>query len=73
VAFHGAFAASILFGVLGILFALRIHDADAAATVHPQPSVMTTNERAALLTGHHGRQTSAQFEAALPLSLGPRT
>jgi len=49
-AFHDAFAASILFGVLGILFALRIHDADAAATLHPQPSVTTMNERAALLT-----------------------
>jgi hypothetical protein len=27
--FHAAFAASIAFGVLGILFALRIHDEDA--------------------------------------------
>jgi EmrB/QacA subfamily drug resistance transporter len=49
-AFHDAFAASIVFGVLGILFALRIHDSDASATLHPQPSVTTTNERAALLT-----------------------
>ena len=34
-AFHAAFAASILFGVLGILFALRIHDEDAAASLQP--------------------------------------
>jgi len=31
-AFHRAFAASIVFGLLGIVFALRIHDQDAAAS-----------------------------------------
>jgi MFS family permease len=32
-AFHHAFAASILFGLVGIVFALGIHDEDAAATM----------------------------------------
>ena len=32
-AFHDAFAASIVFGLVGILFALRIHDQDAAASM----------------------------------------
>jgi MFS family permease len=32
-AFHDAFAASIVFGLLGILFALRIRDQDAAASM----------------------------------------
>src|SRR5258705_9995685 len=32
-AFHHAFAASIVFGLLGIAFALRIHDEDAAASM----------------------------------------
>src|SRR6266851_5300398 len=36
-AFHDAFAVSILFGVLGILFALRIHDQDAAAALSGPP------------------------------------
>jgi sugar phosphate permease len=53
-AFHDAFAASILFGVLGILFALRIHDEDAAASLQPGPTVATinepSNEPAAVLT-----------------------
>src|SRR6266850_7818548 len=34
-AFHHAFAASIVFGLLGIAFALRIHDEDAAASMQP--------------------------------------
>jgi len=34
-AFHVAFATSILFGVVGILFALRIHDEDAATSLQP--------------------------------------
>jgi EmrB/QacA subfamily drug resistance transporter len=42
--FHAAFAASILFGVLGILFALRIHDADAAASFQPGPTVATPKD-----------------------------
>jgi hypothetical protein len=49
-AFHDAFVASIVFGVLGILFALRIHDSDASATLRPRSSVTTTNKRAVLLT-----------------------
>jgi hypothetical protein len=40
-AFHDAFATSILFGLLGIVFALRIHDEDAAASLQPTPSVAT--------------------------------
>jgi hypothetical protein len=36
-AFHAAFAISILFGLLGIFFALRIHDEDAAASLQPTP------------------------------------
>jgi MFS family permease len=32
-AFHLAFAASMVFGVVGIIFALRIHDADAASSM----------------------------------------
>ena len=34
-AFHDAFAASIVLGLLGIAFALRIHDEDAAASLRP--------------------------------------
>ncbi len=34
-AFHDAFAVSIVFGLLGIAFALRIHDEDAAASLSP--------------------------------------
>jgi hypothetical protein len=49
-AFHAAFAASILFGVVGIVFALRIRDEDAATSLQPGPNVVTINERAALLT-----------------------
>jgi hypothetical protein len=40
-AFHVAFATSILFGLLGILFALRIHDQDAAASLQPTLKVAT--------------------------------
>jgi hypothetical protein len=32
-AFHHAFATSIVFGLVGIAFALRIHDEDAAASM----------------------------------------
>jgi MFS family permease len=38
-AFHIAFGASLVFGVLGIVFALRIHDEDAAATLQPAANV----------------------------------
>jgi hypothetical protein len=31
--FHHAFAASIVFGLLGIVFAMLIHDKDAAASL----------------------------------------
>ena len=34
-AFHTAFAAAIVFGLLGIIFALRIHDKDAAPSMQP--------------------------------------
>jgi EmrB/QacA subfamily drug resistance transporter len=44
-AFHHAFAASILFGLVGIAFALRIHDEDAAASMRPSLSnIRTANE-----------------------------
>jgi MFS family permease len=46
-AFHAAFAASILLGLVGILFALRIHDEDAAASLQPGPDVATFEQRAA--------------------------
>jgi EmrB/QacA subfamily drug resistance transporter len=46
-AFHVAFGASILLGALGILFALRIHDQDAATTLQPRPTVATKKEPAA--------------------------
>jgi hypothetical protein len=36
-AFHMAFAASIVFGLLGIVFASRIHDEDAASTMARGP------------------------------------
>src|SRR6266850_3839688 len=36
-AFHRAFAASIVFGLLGIVFALGIHDEDAAASIRRPP------------------------------------
>jgi MFS family permease len=41
-AFHDAFIVSILFGLLGIVFALQIHDADAAATLDEAPADMET-------------------------------
>jgi EmrB/QacA subfamily drug resistance transporter len=44
-AFHVAFAASVLFGVLGILFAVRIHDEDAAASLQPTPTGATLEEQ----------------------------
>jgi hypothetical protein len=45
-AFHDAFAASILFGVVGIFFALRIQDADAVAS-SPATRTPTTSEELA--------------------------
>jgi EmrB/QacA subfamily drug resistance transporter len=41
-AFHNAFAASIVFGLLGIAFALLIHDQDAAASLRPSPRITPT-------------------------------
>jgi len=48
-AFHAAFAAAVVFGLLGIVFALRIHDKDAAASMQPaRPSALAhVVERAA--------------------------
>jgi predicted MFS family arabinose efflux permease len=40
-AFHVAFGTSILFGLLGIFFALRIHDEDAAASLQPTTTTAT--------------------------------
>ncbi len=42
-AFHAAFAASIIFGLLGIVFALRIHDEDAAPSTGGRPSQAATD------------------------------
>jgi len=39
-AFHHAFAASIAFGLLGIAFALRIHDEDAAASMRSPDNLL---------------------------------
>ena len=41
-AFHHAFAASIVFALLGIAFALRIHDEDAAASMRRSPHITAT-------------------------------
>jgi MFS family permease len=41
-AFHHAFAASIIFGLVGIVFALGIHDKDAAATLVRSHELRTT-------------------------------
>jgi EmrB/QacA subfamily drug resistance transporter len=44
-AFHHAFAASIVFGLVGIVFAVLIHDEDAAATLMQRsPEVSTTSQ-----------------------------
>jgi MFS family permease len=43
-AFHAAFAASILLGGLGIVFALRIHDEDAATSLQPSPPVAAATQ-----------------------------
>jgi MFS family permease len=43
-AFHHAFAASILFALVGIAFALRIHDEDAAASMRHSATLATANE-----------------------------
>ena len=44
-AFHRAFAASIVFGLVGIAFASRIHDEDAAASMRrPSATLVTANE-----------------------------
>ena len=42
-AFHHAFAATLVFGLVGIAFALRIHDEDAAATMRRSHEVSTTS------------------------------
>jgi MFS family permease len=34
-AFHDAFFAAVIIGIIGFLFAFLIHDEDAAATMHP--------------------------------------
>jgi EmrB/QacA subfamily drug resistance transporter len=47
-AFHDAFAASIVFGLVGIFFALRIHDRDAAASMQPASSIVPAKEPAAV-------------------------
>jgi predicted MFS family arabinose efflux permease len=47
-AFHDAFAASIVFGLVGIFFALRIHDKDAAASMQPASNIVPAREPAAL-------------------------
>jgi EmrB/QacA subfamily drug resistance transporter len=47
-AFHDAFAASIVFGLLGIVFALLIHDEDAAASMQPAASITRAKEPAAM-------------------------
>src|SRR5258708_4708468 len=44
-AFHDAFAASIVFGLVGIFFALRIHDQDAAASMQPASSIVPAKSR----------------------------
>ncbi len=41
-AFHNAFAVSIVFGLLGLAFALLIHDQDAAASLRPSPHITAT-------------------------------
>jgi EmrB/QacA subfamily drug resistance transporter len=41
-AYHHAFAASIVFGILGIVFALRIHDEDAVASLMLRSHVTAT-------------------------------
>jgi EmrB/QacA subfamily drug resistance transporter len=43
VAFHAAFAFSILLGLVGVFFALRIHDEDAAASLQ-RPAVVRMDE-----------------------------
>jgi MFS family permease len=40
--FHDAFAAAIVLGLLGLCFALRIRDRDAAASMQPAPSTLRT-------------------------------
>jgi MFS family permease len=40
--YHHAFAASIVFGILGIVFALRIHDEDAVASLMPRSHEVST-------------------------------
>jgi EmrB/QacA subfamily drug resistance transporter len=47
VAFHYAFAASILFGIVGIFFALRIHDEDAADSMQPATALASRMQRRA--------------------------
>jgi hypothetical protein len=42
-AFHNAFAVSIVFGLLGIAFALLIHDQDAAASLRPSFKELATD------------------------------
>jgi MFS family permease len=44
-AFHVAFGTSILFGLVGMFFALRIHDEDAAASLQPTVARMDDDQR----------------------------
>jgi EmrB/QacA subfamily drug resistance transporter len=61
-AFHDAFAASIVFGLIGILFALRIHDEDAAESMRSPTatsrSAAVSEPRAAERAGAGWRYTS---------------
>jgi hypothetical protein len=44
-AFHNAFAASIVFGLVGIALAMLIHDEDAEASMRrPSATLLTANE-----------------------------
>jgi hypothetical protein len=54
--FHDAFAAAMVFGLLGFCFALRIHDQDAAASMQPAP---TTRANVPAVAARPGRSVAA--------------
>jgi EmrB/QacA subfamily drug resistance transporter len=58
-AFHVAFAASILFGVVGIFFALRIHDEDAVVSLQPTTITRMDDEQRAGRRSQNGVERTA--------------
>jgi EmrB/QacA subfamily drug resistance transporter len=51
-AYHDAFFAAVIIGVVGVAFAFLIHDEDAAATMRAKPGAEATPPREGVVAGH---------------------